>query len=658
MSSHFLYINAARQHVNVALAGLLSLFLLAGCAAQSAFKDAQKFSANGNVEAGLSKFQEAMNLEPDNVEFKAAYARNRERSTTNLLVQAEHLLGAGQRAEAGKIYTRVLAIDPANERALAGMQLLAREERHAELLNAASVDLEQKNVEAAKAKLAVVLGENPKNEKARTLLRTLEEKAAPPVPALESLQAEIYRLPISIDFKEATLKQVFDVIAQTSGLNILFDKDVKLDQKTTIILKNSTIEAAIYYMLLTNNLEQQVMDANTLLIYPNSADKQKNYQQVIVKSFLLSNAKAATVAETLKTIIRLHDVVVDEKLNMLIVRDTPEALRLAEKLIANQDVPEPEVMLEVEVLEVSRERLLELGIAWPGNVTLTPLSMTGGTSLTVADLRGLTQNTLAATIDPTKINARAVDTDSDILANPRIRVLNHEKARIVIGDRVPSISATTVASTTPTTTETVTYLDVGLKLDVEPTIYLDNDVAIRIGLEVSNIVNTQKSAMGTVYYTIGTRSANTMLRLKDGENQVLAGLINDQDQRTANKFPGLGDIPILGRLFGSTLRDGTKTEIVLSITPHLIRNIKRPDAANSEFMSGTENSLRHRPDFSPRTAPVAPAAELAPAPGAVPAPNVAPTPETGTAKPANAGFPLRSGPVPLPWQLRMVGLES
>lgn len=629
MSSHSACVFSTPRAI--VFAGVLSVFLLAGCAAQTAYQDALNLSANDNVEAGLAKFQEAMKLDPDNVEFKAAYARTRERSTRNFLEQADHQLETGQRGESEKIYRRVLAIDPDNERARAGIRRLARDERHDELLKAAVADLEKKNIDSARAKLSVVLTENPKNEKARTMLSSVEEKAE--TPTLESLLAPAYKKPISIEFKDASLRQVFELIARTSGLNILFDKDVKGDQKTSIFLKDSTIEAAIYYVLLTNRLEQQVMDANTLLIYPDSADKQKDYQQMVVKTFLLSNAKASAVADTLKNIIKMHDVVVDEKLNMLIVRDSPEAIRLAEKLIATQDVPEPEVMLEVEVLEVSRERLMELGVAWPGSLSLTPLSASGGAALTLADLTNLNRNTIGATINPVKINARKVDTDANILANPRIRVLNHEKAKIVIGDRVPSISATAVNSGGATTTaESVTYLDVGLKLEVEPTIYLDNDVAIRIGLEVSNIINTQTSAQGTVFYTIGTRTANTMLRLKDGENQVLAGLINDQDQRTASKFPGLGDIPILGRLFGSTLHDGTKTEIVLSITPHLIRNIKRPDAATSEFLSGTENNLRHRPDLSPKAA------------GATPVDGVASPPEAGAAKPADVAPNLAPKP--------------
>jgi general secretion pathway protein D len=635
------FFGTVRRKAGVLLAGLLSVFLLGGCAAQMAYQDAQKLSAEGRVEASLAKYQDAVKLDPENVEFKTAYVKNLEKEITRLLRQGQRQLDAGQRDEAKKTFGRVLALDPDDERAQAGMQMLAREERHAALLREAAADVEQKHFDAADEKLSVVLRENPKNEAARTLLRQVKEKTESVAPQTvpETLLAAAYRKPISIDFKEATFKQIFDVIAQTSGLNILFDKDLKLDQKASIILKDTTVEAAIYYMLMTNHLERQVMDANTLLIYANSADKQNEYQQVVVKTFLLSNAKAATVADTLKTLLKLHEVVADDKLNMLIVRDTPEALRLAEKLIATQDVPEPEVMLEVEVLEVSRDKMLNLGVNWPGSLSLTPLSLSGGASLTLDDLRGISSASTGVTLDPLTINAQKVDTDDDILASPRIRVLNHEKAKIIVGDKVPNITSSIVPSGTSTiTSHSITYLDVGMKLDVEPTIYLDNDVAIRIGLEVSSITGTQTLSDGTQAYTIGTRNASTMLRLKDGENQVLAGLINSQDSSSATKVPALGDIPILGRLFGSTKDDKQKTEIVLSITPHVIRNIKRPDAPDAEFLSGTENNLRHRPDFAPRPAPAAAAPQAAPSKAddkksADAAPAAAPVPAETSAQP-------------------------
>jgi len=173
------------------------------------------------------------------------------------------------------------------------------------------------------------------------------------------------------------------------------------------------------------------------------------------------------------------------------------------------------------------------------------------------------------------LSLRQTDSRTNVLANPRIRVKNKEKARIHIGDRVPVITTTSAVSG-GFVSNSVSYLDVGLQLEVEPLIYLEDDVGIKVGLEVSSITNTIPQAGGGLVYQIGTRKTNTVLRLRDGETQILAGLITDQDQRNATRVPGIGDLPVLGRLFSSTNDTTTKTEIVLLITPRLMRTIARP----------------------------------------------------------------------------------
>jgi general secretion pathway protein D len=213
--------------------------------------------------------------------------------------------------------------------------------------------------------------------------------------------------------------------------------------------------------------------------------------------------------------------------------------------------------------------------------------------LTVQNLRDLNSSTIGVTVGPVTVRANQLDSDVNLLANPRIRARNREKAKILIGERVPNITSTL---TVGFSSESVTYIDVGLKLDIEPTIYLDNEVAMKVTLEVSNIVDKITTKNGTVAYQIGTRTATSVLRLKDGENQLLAGLISDEDRRTASKLPFLGEIPILGRLFGSHSDEGVKTEIVLSITPRILRNIHRPEAYLAEFDGGTETSFRGRVD--------------------------------------------------------------
>ncbi|MET3106037.1 general secretion pathway protein D [Oxalobacteraceae bacterium GrIS 1.18] len=578
--------------------------LLCSCVAQRTFNEGKDLVSQDKVEVGLQKMQEASKRDPHDVEFKTTYYRERDNAISGYLEEADRDIAAGRLLDAENLFNRVLAMDVGNVRAMDGLKHIQIEEHHQTLLTEAGQQFKSGGVDGAKLKMAIVLAENPSNEKALKLQREINEKTVRPTNA-EKL-ASVYKKPITLQFKDASLKQIFEVISETSGLNFIFDKDVKTDQKTSIFLKNSTIENALYFTLLTNQLDQEIMDANTVLIYPNSLAKQKDYQEMVVKSFFLTNADAKAVAATLKSIIKTKDVVVDEKLNMIIMRDTPQAIKLAEKLVVLHDIAEPEVMLDVAVLEVKRTKLQDLGIQWPSGLTLTPVAPLGTSNipngaLALNQLLHIQSSNVGVGNPTAQVNARSTDSDANLLANPRIRTRNHEKAKIMIGDRVPNITVNTSPSTTTFITETITYVDVGLKLEVEPTVYLDNEVAIKINLEVSNIVSQLVTKSGSVAYQIGTRNAASVLVLKDGETQVLAGLLDDEERHTINKIPSLGDIPILGHLFGSTNDDIQKTEIILSITPHLIRNIRRPDFNATQFSSGTENNFKPRPDVTGAT---------------------------------------------------------
>lgn len=563
--------------------------MLGGCASQRAFHEGERLIAGGQPEAGLEKFREALSAEPTNAAYRAAFISTRDRLIEAELLRAQSLLRDDPES-ALRHYQRVLTVAPGNAIAADGVRVIERKRGH-ELLLTDARNFAASDPQQARRRLSRILREDPRHVEANRLMAELPDVLG----VDDKILADTYRKPVHIELRDVNLKQLFDAISQASGLSFVFDKDIKLDAKTSLLLKDSTVEAALYYVLLTNQLEQQVMNSHTLLVYPNTSAKQKDYQQTVVRSFQLQNASAKVVADSVRTLLKLKDIVVDEKLNLLIVRESAEMVRLAERVIAAQDIAQSEVMLEVEVLEVSRDRLLELGVQLPGTASLAPIGSGANSGVTLADLRSLTGGTTSVAVDPLRLSARAVDTDANILANPRIRVVNNEKARITVGNKVPSFTSSVIASTTPVTSEAVTYIDVGLKLDVEPTIYANGEVAIRLTLEVTNIVDKLVSKGGTVAYTIGNRSAQTVLRLKDGENQVLAGLISDEDRRTLNKLPGIGDLPLLGRLFGSQLENRKKSEIVLSITPRLMRPAAQPDADVAEFDSGSENNLRRPP---------------------------------------------------------------
>jgi len=396
-----------------------------------------------------------------------------------------------------------------------------------------------------------------------------------------------------------------------------------------VFLRDTTIEEAMRFVLVTSQLERRVLNPNTVLIYPNTPAKTQAYRELTVKSFYLANADVKQTANMVRNLVKTRDLYVDEKLNLLVIRDTPEAVRMAEKLIANQDLGEAEVMLEVEVLEVGHNQMTQAGIDWPGRVAL---GVQGAESirgqLTGTEAKNLNSGLFRLNVsDPlVALNLRQQAGRTNVLANPRIRVKSKEKARIHIGDKVPVI--TTTAGATGFVSESVNYLDVGLKLEVEPVVSLEDDVGIKVGLEVSNISNEVKTSSGTVAYQVGTRNAATTLRLRDGETQVLAGLINDEDRRSANRVPGVSQLPLIGRLFSNNNDTVSKTEIVLLITPRVIRNIERPGARLEEFNSGTEFDVGRggasvplgpvsvQPDApAPKPeAPRAPAAGPAPAP--------------------------------------------
>ncbi|GAB3468171.1 tetratricopeptide repeat protein [Massilia terrae] len=580
------------------LVSVLMPLLLIGCAAENAYRAGNELVAHDKIEAGLLKYREALLADPSNLVYKMAYLRARDGATNRLLTQADRELAEGKVELATQDFRRVLAIDPVNDRARSGLRQVEADHRHTAMMSDARKLAQRQDFDGARQKLEAILTERPTWDPARRLLADVNERdsAAPAEKAL----AEIFRTPISLEFRDAPLKQIFDVIAHRSGLNFLFDKDVKTDQRTSIFLKNTTVEAGIYFLLMTNQLERQVMDGNTILIFPNLPAKQKEYQQMTIKTFYIANAEAKNVANTLKTILKSRDVVVNEKLNLVILHDTPDAVQLASRLVALEDVPEPEVMLDVEVLQVQRNRLLDLGIDWPTSLQFAPLQSASGTRLTIDDLRHLSTSTIGVTGVSGAITASKTDGDANTLAAPRIRVRNKEKAKVVIGDKLPTITTTISSGVGGFASESVNYVDVGLKLDVEPTIYLNNEIGIRISLEVSNLIDTITTKTGTTAYRIGTRSAATILQLKDGENQVLAGLIQNDDRSSGTKLPGLGDLPLLGRLFGSSQDTRNRSEVVLSITPHLVRNLQRPSASSSEFSAGTETSFRRRPNTSLR----------------------------------------------------------
>lgn len=618
--------------MNIKCLGTIALCAaLAGCAAQSHHRTGIAALERQDFPLAVSELAQATQLKPDSIEYRRDWLRARENATAKLLQTAGAAIARGDRGAAQQAYEAVLKYDVDNARVRAGLDNLAALARADEEVAAARDAIKAGDVTRAAELLASALKRVPAQPEALKLRAELDAAQGRTSMSAPNLGAA-YRKPINLEFRDASLKIVFDALSRTTGINFIFDRDVKPDQRTTVFLKQTALDDAIDVILSTGQLEKKVLNASSVLIYPNTPAKLKEYQDLVVRAFYMANIEAKQAANMLKTVLKLKDIYVDDKYNMLVLRETPETISLAERLIRLQDLEEPEVMLEVEVLEINRTRLLNAGVQWNSQLTVTPLGATSsvpvnGTStsaMKLSDLRNLNSTQIGITVPSATINLQRTVGDANLLANPRIRVRDREKAKIMIGDKVPVVTTT---STNTFVTENIQYLDVGLKLEVEPDIHLRDEIGLKIGLEVSSLVSSVKTNNGSAAYQIGTRNVNTALRLKDGETQVLAGLISDEDRASGNRIPLLGDFPILGRLFGSQSDSTQKTEVVLSITPHLIRNIARRDPAHETFWSGTELTLRDRP-LQLRTVDVAGNAGNAAsaAPGQAAAPTSAPAP--------------------------------
>jgi general secretion pathway protein D len=590
--------------------------ILTACAGYQAHRDGMALMDAGKVAEGMAKLEEAKRLEPGNMDYRMDVTRAREQTVTRLIMLANAELAADRPAGAEAYYRQALLIDPENRRAQSGLETVAASRRHEVVVGEAQALFKKGEYEAASARLKPVFLENPNYGRALALQRQINDESARRATASPTLGAA-FRKPVTLQFRDANLRMVFESISRISGLNLLLDKDVRADLKVSVFVKDTSVEDTVNLILTQNQLDRKVLSENTLFVYPATAAKQREYQELKVRSFHLAHADSKQMLAMIKAILKTKDAFIHEKTNSLIIRDTAEAIKVAEKLIADQDIPDPDVMLEVEVLEIARTRLTQLGIQFPDQLLFTPQAPGGG-AFTAAALSAINKTNLLVSPIPTLLlQAHLDDSDTRVLASPRIRVRNREKAKIHIGDRVPVLtnSVTPVSTGAPVVTGSVQYLDVGLKLDVEPDIHPDSEVGIKMTMEVSSIVKeVTNTVSGSLAYQIGTRTASTMLRLKDGETQVLAGLIDDEGRRTSVRVPGLGDIPILGNLFGTTKNDVKRTEIVLAITPRLVGRTVVPDAANLEHWSGTEASVRSEPQILRQVG----AASMSGAAGAVP----------------------------------------
>ncbi len=525
-------------------------------------------------------------VRPDN---KIVESEKRYKEINTLLSEADKAIDSKEYNTAQDRYDQILKIDSTNVRAQAGIKIIEMQLRHESLIADARVLFESNETEKAKVKVRPVLIENPANVDARKLIQEIEAKDFKDQITPKKFKPKFSNT-VTLEFNDANLKNIFQVIAKTTGINFVFDPAVRSDLRASIFVKDASIEDTIDFLLLMHQLNRKVLTESSVLIYPSS--KVGQYDDLILRSFYLNHADAKQTSGLIKQMIPIKDMFIDDKLNMITMKATYDQLRDVEKLIADEDIPEPEVVLDVEVLEVSHSKITDIGMTFPNQVGI--VNMNSDKLITLNELRHIGSSNIGLSPNPL-INFLRTDSDTTTLANPRIRVKNRESAKIHIGDKIP-IQTSTVSSTGNVVGNSANYLDVGLKLDVQPRVMLNNDVSIKVSLEVSN---AKAAATANGFPTINTRNTSTVLMTADGETQVLAGLIKSEDLKSASKVPGLSDIPGLGRLFGDENNSKSKTELVLLITPHVVRNISRPEAQNAEFYGGISGGRSSPINFNP-----------------------------------------------------------
>jgi len=584
---------------------LLFVLLLAGCAAgRSAFNRGEAAMAEKNYDLAVTSFLTATQKEPDSYPYRMKLQLAREQAAQHHKARGDELLAKQNYLGALQEYQLANDLDgsyyAANEGiALAGHYLQAQKmtAEAEELLN---------NRKRLQAKDAVEKALQQVSDY-QPALQLLEKIKSMPSTVVDGVELEVTSTkPITLNFNDVKLPDVFDILTKLSGINFILDEDVR-SNKTTLFLEKATFAQALELLLRMNKLDKKVLNSKTIILFPKSRDKQKQFEDQLIQTFYLSNIDAKKAVNLLRTMLQVRKIYVNEELNAIILRDSPDVIRLAQKIIEANDRSNSEVIFDLELIEVSNTDVLKLGPKLAAyelqvGINATPLSVTTGTSstpVTTSQIGSVVVNSFNGLEALYGLPSGAFDFlktfgNGEVLASPKIRVKNKEKAKVHIGSREPTI---TVTINGDQTTESVQYVDVGVKLDVEPTIQLDNTVVTKLGLEVSNVSDRTTTSNGTNVLTISTTNATTSLTLKDGERTIIGGLLRDSVTDSRTTIPLLGDIPLLGKLFTYIDKNKTKREILLSITPHIVKSVTLPDTDVASIWSGGEDDLKYGRNF-------------------------------------------------------------
>jgi general secretion pathway protein D len=559
-----------------------------------------------DYDRAVAEYTRAVQLRPNDIGARTSLERARLRAAEDHYQRARRLAAIGKFDEA-----------------LVEYQLAAD-------MNPASGDIDdalRSTRNQLRAKIAV-------SREGKTELQTLIERTRDlPPPGLDLPQN--VRMPASLVFRDASSRDVFLAIARLADLSITFDPTFR-EMPITVDLRNASLEDALNSVAGATRMFFRVTAPKTIIVVPDTPAKRREYEEEIVRTFYLSNADLKEAMDLLRLVVDLRRIAPTTANNALTIKDTPERVAAAGRVLSAIDKAKPEVIIDVELLEVDRTRLLEYGlqIASPGSPGINgSVAVDTGTSqtLTLKALRNLTQSDiLAAGLPALYYRLLKTDTNTRTLANPQLRTSEGSAATARFGERVP-VPVTTFApiATGGTPQQPITsfqYENIGVNIDITPRTHHDDDVTLALKIAVTSISGSGFGGLPT----FGNREINTIIRLRDGETNMLAGLIRDNERQAIEGIPGLTDIPIVGRIFGHTTKTTDQTDIILTLTPHIIRVLDLTEADLRPFRVGRDSlaplTELPLPIELPRQEPPPPAPGTPLPPGTTPPPAPFPTP--------------------------------
>jgi len=572
------------------IVGLLAASaLFSGCStAGRAYSKGADLEEEHRYEEAMYSYADAFAKAPDVSLYRMRYVKVRELAADQRYNKGMELFNKGDFSSALAEFQTASTLDPSRGRFVQQAAITARLKDAQSAYNE-GLDFEKTNkFKDAALSFAKAIELNPGNKDYQAAQsRVISQRKS----KLEGYELNLKSAkPINLKFRDAKIKDVFNIITQLSGINFVFDESVK-DQPVTIYLENGTFQQALD--LLTNmfKLGRKIANESTVIIYAKTPEKSKQYEDLQLRTFHLNYMDAKKAVNLIRGMLQVKKIYVNEETNSVVLRDTNEVVDVVEKILDANDVPDPEVILDVEVIEVNDSNTQRLGLLLnPYSVSLGAFSpsnqlmsttLSGATNTVVASgstvvntsstsidnlVRAFTMRGYGGyvTVPNATYNFGKTLSKGEVLSNPKIRVKNKEKSKFNVGTRVP---ITTSNTTNSTVSVNVQYIDIGVKMSAEPNIQLNNEIVIKLSLEVSQQIGGARDVgAGTSVVTIGTRNLDTVLSLKDGETSIIGGLISRSNGNEKNKLILLSDIPLIGDLFTDTM--------ILPWSSHWLHSIK------------------------------------------------------------------------------------